>query len=77
MTYSVLEKKLHAIPEQYFEQISLFLDSLMNVTATSNSGGCLKGTAGHPIPGLAKGEFQYPENINLGDDEIAQMFEYK
>lgn len=76
MTYSVLEKKLHAIPEQYFEQISLFLDSLMNVTTTRSNGGRLMGN-GHPVPGLAKGEYQYPENINLGDDEIAQMFEYK
>ena len=76
MTYSLLEKKLHAIPEQYFEQISLFLDSLMNVTTTRSNGGHLMGS-GHPIPGLAKGEYQYPENINLGDDEIAQMFEYK
>ena len=76
MTYSVLEKKLHAIPEQYFEQISLFLDSLMNVTKKRSNGGHLMGN-GHPVPGLAKGEYQYPENINLGDDEIAQMFEYK
>ncbi|MBP5668480.1 MAG: hypothetical protein J6X32_10070 [Salinivirgaceae bacterium] len=77
MTYSALEKKLHTIPEEYFEQISLFLDSLISVTATQGNGGPLKGTAGHPIPGLAKGKYQYPENINLGDEEIAQMFECK
>ena len=29
----------------------------------------------HPIPGLAKGKFEYPDNINLYDDEITVHFE--
>lgn len=30
--------------------------------------------SGHPKFGLAKGQFKYPENLNLYDDEVAKLF---
>jgi hypothetical protein len=29
---------------------------------------------GRPILGLAKGKWKYPDDINLHDDEIAEVF---
>jgi hypothetical protein len=31
MPYTVLEKKLQAVPEQYFEQVSSFLDIILSL----------------------------------------------
>lgn len=75
MPYAVLEKKLQAVPEQYLEQVSSFLDLLLSLPKTSPNGKAVKKIPdGHPIPGLAKGKFKYPDDINLYDDEIAEMF---
>lgn len=75
MPYAVLEKKLKAVPEQYLDQVSSFLDLLLSLPKTSSEGKTGKKIPdGHPIPGLAAGEFKYPDDINLGDDEIAEMF---
>ena len=73
MPYTVLEKKLQAVPEQYFEQVSSFLDIILSLP-TKNVNMVKKSPSRHPIPGLAKGEFKYPDNINLYDNEIAEMF---
>ncbi len=73
MPYTVLEKKLQAVPEQYFEQVSSFLDIILSLP-TQNVNMVKNSPSGHPVPGLAKGEFKYPDNINLYDDEIAEMF---
>lgn len=69
MTYSVLEKKLHDVPEQYFSQVSAFLDIILNLSKES---AIKKETKGRPILGLAKGKWKYLEDINLHDDEIAE-----
>ena len=75
MSYTVLEKKLKSVPEQYFEQVSSFLDLILSLpTKYVNADIVKKIPYGHPVPGLAKGEFKYPDNINLYDDEIAEMF---
>jgi hypothetical protein len=74
MSYSAVEEKLHAIPEQYLEQVSMFLDLLLNLAPKSEDVQQEHKPSGHPIPGLAKGEFLYPDDINLYDDEIAEMF---
>lgn len=72
MPYSALENKLKSIPEQYFEQVSSFLNLILSLS--NNITSIKTVSARHPIPGLAKGEFKYPDNINLYDDEIADMF---
>ncbi len=71
MTYSVLEKKLHNVPEQYFSQVSAFLDIIL---ALSNDSATKKENKERPILGLAKGKWRYPDDINLHDDEIADAF---
>lgn len=73
MPYTVLEEKLRAVPGQYFEQVSSFLDIILSLP-TKDADMLKKSPSGHPIPGLAKGEFKYPDNINLYDNEIADMF---
>ena len=72
MPYAVLEQKLRAVPEQYFEQLSAFMDLLLSLP-NQNSFSERK-PSGHPIFGLARGEFRYPDDLNLGDAEVAQMF---
>ncbi|MCR5622000.1 MAG: hypothetical protein K6G18_09090 [Treponema sp.] len=73
MPYAVLEKKLQAVPEQYFEQVSSFLDMILTLP-NNNDGGGATAPSGHPVFGLAEGEFRYPEDINLHDDEVADLF---
>ena len=73
MPYAVLEKKLQAVPEQYFEQVSSFLDMILTLPTNKDGGGAIL-PSGHPIFGLAEGEFRYPEDINLHDDEVADLF---
>ena len=72
MPYSQLEEKLKAVPEQFFSQVSSFLDIILSLSNTVKEQ--KSQNAGHPIPGLAKGKFKYPDNINLYDDEIATAF---
>ena len=74
MSYEVLEKKLKIIPEQYFEQVSSFLDLLLSLPKSAPTETTGRKPSGHPISGLAKGKFKYPDDINLYDDEIAEMF---
>ncbi|MBO4321129.1 MAG: DUF2281 domain-containing protein [Treponema sp.] len=73
MPYTVLEKKLQAIPEQYFEQVSSFLDLILSLPVKKTNKEKVSSLR-HPTPGLAKDEFKYPDNINLYDDEVANMF---
>ena len=73
MPYTVLEKKLKAIPEQYFEQVSSFLDIILSVSPNSSD----KNSSDFdelPIFGLAEREFSYPDDINLHDDKITDLF---
>ncbi len=35
MPYTVLEEKLRAVPEQYFEQVSSFLDIILSLPTIS------------------------------------------
>lgn len=74
MPYEVLEKKLKIVPEQYFEQVSSFLDLLLTLPKSAPAESTERKPSGHPISGLAKGKFKYPDDINLYDDEIAEMF---
>lgn len=69
MSYVALEEKLKLIPEEYFPQIDGFLDLIISLSGVHSSQ-----APGHPILGVAKGQFKYPDNINLYDEEIAEMF---
>lgn len=73
MPYEVLEKKLQAVPEKYFSQVSSFLDIILSL-ANNNSTSSSK-QQGHPILGLGKGLFTVPDDIHFADDEIQDMFE--
>ena len=73
MSYEAVAMKLRSVPEQYLEQISFIIDSFLRLK--QNDEQSVSQPSGHPIFGLAKGEFRYPDNINLGDDEISEMFE--
>lgn len=73
MSYETVVMKLRSVPEQYLNQVSDFLDLILN--QRENSEGSPRKPSGHPILGLAEGEFTYPDDINLYDDEIAEMFE--
>ena len=56
MNYSILEKKLHDVPEQYFSQVSAFLDIILNL---SDNAIAKKEPKRLPIIGLAKGKWKY------------------
>ena len=71
MSYDVLEKKLQAMPERYFDQISSFFDLLLSL----NVSGKVDKSKSKVTPGLAKGIFKYPDDINAGDEIVADTFE--
>ncbi|MBR1639451.1 MAG: DUF2281 domain-containing protein [Treponema sp.] len=73
MSYAVLEEKLQAIPEQYFDQVSSFLDIILSLSEKEIVPE-KKNASKHLLHGLARGEFKYPDDINLYDNEIADMF---
>ena len=73
MPIAVLERKLQAVPEQYFEQVSAFLDLLLSLPNQPEQKTERK-PSGHPILGFAKEKFRYPDDINLYDDEIEEIF---
>ena len=73
MPYAVLEKKLQAVPEQYFDQVASFLDIILSLPV-DNAGNSKAKPSGHPVFGLAEGEFRYPDDINLYDAEVASLF---
>ena len=73
MSYSTLEEKLQAVPERFFSQVSSFLDIILSLSNNSvEESNTL--ALGHSIPGLLKGKFKYPDDINLYDEEIANTF---
>ena len=71
MPYAVLEKKLQAMPERYFDQISSFFDLLLSLDKHEDYA---DEKARKLTPGLAKGIFKYPDDINAGDEIIADAF---
>ena len=73
MPIEVLERKLQVVPEQYFKQASAFLDLLLSLPTQPEQKTERKPSC-HPILGLAKGKFRYPDDINLYDDEIEEIF---
>lgn len=73
MPYEVLERKLHTIPEQYFEQISSFLDIIINLINVQPQQTELETPSPIKI-GLGKGKFKVPDDIHYGDDDIAEIF---
>ena len=72
MPYEVLEQKLHAVPERYFDQVASFLDIILNIVGSSIVADKCEP---HIKLGLGKGKFSVPDDIHFGDDEIAADFE--
>lgn len=73
MPLAVLQQKLNAFPEEYFDEINAFFDFLAYRAANLST---KKQTHTQKIiPGLAAGKWKYPKDINAFDDEIADIFE--
>ncbi len=70
MPLAILQQKLSSFPEEYFDEINEFFDFL-TYKANSKSENNKKTRV---IPGLAKGKWKYPKDINAFDDEIADDF---
>ncbi|MBR6913848.1 MAG: DUF2281 domain-containing protein [Treponema sp.] len=65
MPLAVLQQKLNAIPEEYFDEVNAFFDFLsykVTFLSTNNK------TENKVIPGLAEGKWKYPKDINAFDD---------
>lgn len=72
MPYAILEQKLKAVPEEYFEQVAGFLDLILKASHMEREEKPKKKPI---IGGLAEGKYKIPDDINAFDDEIADMFE--
>ena len=73
MSYEVLEKQIQALPEEYLEDVSEYVQLLLNKVAALKKE---KGTSSSGLKlGLAEGMFNYPDDIHAGDDIIADAFE--
>ena len=73
MSYAVLEKQIQALPEEYLEEVSNYVQklltkiaSLKNENTTTLSGLKL---------GLAEGQYNWPDDIHAGEEIIADAFE--
>lgn len=72
MSYTVLEKELKALPEEYLEYVAEYVEFLKYRISFLNQNKISKKV---PVIGLAKGKFSVPDDINLYDDEITNIFE--
>ena len=72
MSYTVLEKELKALPEEYLEYVAEYIEFLKYRISFLNQNKISKKVS---VIGLAKGKFSVPDDINLYDDEITNMFE--
>lgn len=59
------------MPERYFDQISSFFDLLLSLPISEK----IDNPKSKVTPGLAKGIFKYPDDINAGDEIVADAFE--
>ena len=72
MSLATLQKKISTFPEEYFDEIDSFLNLLefkVKVLSAKEKHGSSKLT-----PGLAKGKWKYPKDINAFDNEVAEDF---
>lgn len=73
MSYEVLEKQLQALPTEYLEDVSEYVQLLLyKIAALKNQNGT---TSSGLKLGLAEGQFNYPDDIHAGDEIIADAFE--
>ena len=70
MPYAVLEKKLQAMPERYFDQISSFFDLLLSLDKQTEEKSKNKIKIG-----LAEEKYKVSSDPNAGDEVVADMFE--
>ena len=72
MSLTTLQKKISTFPEEYFDEIDSFLNLLeFKVKVLSAKE---KQDAPKIIPGLAKGKWKYPKDINAFDNDVAEEF---
>lgn len=69
MSYAVLEQQIKALPEEYLEDISQYVQFLQYKIAALKE----KKEAPQRI-GLGKGLFSVPDDIHFGDDDVQDMF---
>ena len=72
MPLAVLQQKLNSFPEAYFDEINAFFDLLSYKVAAQATVSAQKQKV---TPGLAEGNWKYPNDIHAFDDEVADMFE--
>ena len=73
MSYAVLEKQIQALPEEYLEDVSEYVQKLLHkIAALKNEKNV---TASGLKLGLAEGLYNYPDDIHAGDEIIADAFE--
>ena len=67
MPYEVLAQKIKAVPAEYVNEVADFIDFIVQ-----------RASSAPPKPqrkfGVAKGEFEIPDDIDFCNDEIAEMF---
>ena len=70
MPLAILEQKLKEFPEEYFDEINAFFDLLSYKVSVLS-----KKEINGVIPGLTRGKWKYPKDINAFDEDLADEFE--
>lgn len=68
MSIELLQEKVKAIPAKYLEEVSDFIDFILQKSLSSSV------TRNVKKFGVAKGKFSISDNIDSCNDEIAEMF---
>ena len=72
MSYTALAEEIKTLPEDTLDELAQYVEYLKYKSDTKQQ---TIPNRKKVIPGLAKGIFKYPDDINAGDDVIADMFE--
>lgn len=73
MSYDVLEKQIKALPEEYLEDVSQYVQLLFYKAKVLKQ---KEAPQSSPIKlGLGKGLFKIPDDIHFGDNDILEDFE--
>ena len=73
MSYESLKKQIKALPEEYLDDVSEYVQLLLNKIASPKDS---KETSSSRLKlGLAEGMYNYPEDIHAGEEIITDAFE--